>query len=431
MKLPTRIPTILGLLLVVVIVAGVIVLEQVFRSPSNASGSQQPENITITNISDTSFAFSWTTQLPATGTLLVSSQGRSNRIYFDSRDITGKLGTYTTHMVSVRDASAQTEYSITILSNGKQYLDSGKPFTINTPRALSLNSNGLEPAYGVIRTINNEPHNDVLVYLTVEGGQELSALSNSSGVWLIPLNQVRTSDLTSFLPTVERMTENILVRSYDLQGSAITDTLNDSPVPEMIIGKTYDFRRQQAITSSTKTIALRGEGQPQANPAVLGTTTSKSFSVAITTPAQGAALTTTLPYIQGTGIPNAYVGVSLGVTQIISGSAKVDTNGLWSFTPPKKLAPGSQSVTITTVDVKGKTVAITHTFEILKSGTQVLGDATPSAALTPVTLTPTPTTITVSTLSGEPPPISGNQLPAILIIMLGIGLFTGGIFAIL
>ena len=90
------------------------------------------------------------------------------------------------------------------------------------------------------------------------------------------------------------------------------------------------------------------------------------------------------------------------------------------------LQEGKQSVTITTANAQNKTVAITHTFEILKSGTQVLGDATPSATLTPlptVTDEPTPT----STLAGDPIPTTGSPLPLIMLLILGFGLLSGGV----
>jgi hypothetical protein len=434
MKFSTKIPTIVGLLLLIGIIGSIIVLERVFRSPSTASESSQPDNITITNISDTSFTFTWTTQLAATGTILVSTTGKSNRIYYDERDSTGKLGAYTTHSITVRDAAPGGAYSISLLSGGKQYQDGGNPFTVQTPPALPPNSNGLEPAYGTIRGTDDAPLEGALVYVTVEGGQELSALTKPSGLWLIPLNQIRTGDFSDYLPVAERMTENLSVQANELQSSAVTDTLNDSPVPDMTVGKTYDFRKQQAKTSASKAVALRPADQLPQGTAVLGVTTKKSFTVSLVSPAEGSALATTFPYVQGTGIPGTFVGISLGITHIISGSSKVDANGLWTFTPPKALSPGKQSVTISAVDDKGKPAAITHTFTILKSGTQVLGDATPSATLAPTvatTIEPTTETIPESTLSGEPPPTSGNELPTILMILLGIGLCVVGTIAVL
>ncbi len=101
---------------------------------------------------------------------------------------------------------------------------------------------------------------------------------------------------------------------------------------------------------------------------------------------------------------------------------------------------------MTTKNLQNKPVAITHMFEILKSGTQVLGDATPSATLTPATtgtIMPTPTTTPESTISAtptatasatptealaaQPVPTSGNELPTIILLIISIGLLIGGV----
>ena len=136
---------------------------------------------------------------------------------------------------------------------------------------------------------------------------------------------------------------------------------------------------------------------------------------------------TTLPLIQGTGVPGKTVSLILGITNPTGDTTIVGADGLWSYTPKKPLAPGKQSVTITTQDATNKPVAITHMFEILKSGTQVLGDATPSATLTPTTtILPTITTAPASTLAAQEIPTSGNELPTIILLLTGIGLLIGG-----
>jgi len=80
-----------------------------------------------------------------------------------------------------------------------------------------------------------------------------------------------------------------------------------------------------------------------------------------------------------------------------TGSSKVAADGSWSYTPKKPIDIGNQSVTITTIDEVKKPIAITHLFEIMKSGTQVLGTATPSGTIAP-TVTPVVTKIPTITV---------------------------------
>jgi hypothetical protein len=292
-------------------------------------------------------------------------------------------------------------------------------------------------------TDTNQPVKGALVYVTLEGGQTLSAVSKPSGTWLIPLNLVRTKDLTGYLPITDRMTETIIVRYNGLTTNATTDSLNDSPIPAMTPGKTYDFRKLTAQAPGQNLVLVpTPQTQKSAASAVLGTSNTKSANtVSLVIPAEGAALPTTFPLIQGTGIPGKTVSLVIGITNPIGDTTIVGTNGVWSYTPKKPLLPGRQSVTMTTKNLQNKPVAITHIFEILKSGTQVLGDATPSATLTPTTtvaLIPTPTETPQATVSATPEetpestlaaqevPASGNELPTIMLLIVSVGLMIGG-----
>lgn len=441
MHIPTKIPTTVGILLVVLIVGAFAVgSESYFRTTTTASGSIQPAGVQITNTSDTTFTVSWTTQLAATGALSISSS-RGTQIVFDDQDTSAVTtgakkgqGKYITHSVTFRAAVPDTDYNITILSNGKKNLNGDVPYTAHTGPLLTTASGNLEPAYGTVVTETNQPISGALVYLTLEGGQTLSAVSKPSGTWLIPLNLARTQDLTSYLPVTDRMTETIIVRSAGQEANALTDTLNDSPVPNMVPGKTYDFRKLNAKAPSPP-LALAPTPQAQKSTgAVLGTTSTKpANTVSLVIPAEGASLPTTLPLIQGTGISGKTVSLIIGITSPVGDTTIVGSDGLWSYTPKKPLAPGRQSVTITTQNLQNKPVAITHMFEILKSGTQVLGVATPSATLAPtitplVTLIPTTssTPIPTSTLAAQQVPTSGNELPTIILLVLGVGLLVGG-----
>jgi hypothetical protein len=433
MRLPTKIPTIVGILMVILIVGAIAVgSESYFRTATTASGSIKPANVQITNVSDTMFTVSWTTQLAATGALSVTTP-KGTQVLFDDQDTKGQ-GHFVSHSVTLRAASPDTDYNITILSNSKKNINGEVPYKVRTGPLLTTVSGNLEPAYGTIVTDANQPVSGALVYITLEGGQTLSAVSKPSGTWLVPLNLVRTQDLTGYLPVTERMTETIIVRANGTETSALTDSLNDSPVPTMVPGKTYDFRKLNAKAPGQLLALVPTLPPQQSTGAVLGTNATKpANTVSLVIPAEGAALPTTIPLIQGTGIPGKTVSLVIGITNPIGDTTTVGANGLWSYTPKKPLSPGRQSVTMTTKNLQNKPVAITHMFEILKSGTQVLGDATPSATLIPTptstpqaTVSATPEPTPESTIAAQPVPTSGNELPTIILLIIGVGLLVGG-----
>jgi len=427
-----RIPTIVGILLVLSVIGIIAFFEWFEKSPTSASGSIVPVNIQLTNISDTSFSVVWVTGLPATGVVSVSSGKLAPMTYVDDRDTNGKLNRYTTHMVTVRSLTPSTQYAFRLLSNGKSFTNNGSPYSISTASIIQSGTSGLEPAYGIINDTKGSPLSDAIILLTLEQGQVLSTLTSASGSWLIPLSLARTLLLDRYIDGSERRTETIRVVWNDQEASAITDTLNDSPVPTMVLGKTYDFRKQQAMGKST--------------PSVLGDTTITKPATAKTidlhTPAQHASLSTNRPLIQGTGVAGKKVTIVLGIVNPVSGTTTVGADGIWKYSPSVSLPQGKQSVTATTTDQRGKPVAFTHTFTILKSGTQVLGDATPSATLTP-TFTPTPIAsdqatptatlppLPTETLTGEPVPTSGTTLPTFITLIMGFGVLASGIFLFL
>lgn len=427
MQRSRRIPTVLGIILVILLMAGIgFVFESLSRGQTRASTSIEPQKVTVTNISDSGFTFIWQTEEAATGTMIVSAPNGKKYSAFDERDATGKMGKYITHSLSVRSLSPELTYDVTILSNGKRYPVDTKSYQVTTYPLLDLPSSGLDPAYGKVLADDGSPAEGAIVFLTLDNSQTVSSIVRNSGSWIIPLSAVRTSDGNSFVPASERITETLVVEKAGIESRIITDTLNDAPVPDITLGQTYDFRNRDAKKPTASNLAAAAV--PAAKTGVLGAETTKttSGSIVLTAPAQGAAVGTTRPQVTGLGIAGKKVTITLGLSNPSVGSTTVGADGLWKYTPTKALTPGKQSVTITTVDAKNKPVAITHAFTVLKSGTQVLGDATPSGTLVTPTPTTAPEATASATLSAEPMPTSGSLLPTILLLILGSALFVGG-----
>lgn len=380
-----KIPTLIGLLLVgVFLVLFRFAFDRINPIFSKATGSIAPQQVTVTNVSDTSFTVSWITGAPSLGSIKLDS--------VKTPYIEDQTSASHTHHVTVRNLKPETSYTFRL---------GGKRYDVRTAPQLAGLGTTIEPAYGQVANPSGEPAEGAIVYLTLSGGQMLSTLTKQGGTWVVPLNRARTADLTSYITGNERIDETIFVRGADGEARALTDTFNDNPVPAITIGKTYDFRKIQAAAPKL--------------PSVLGTSTQE---VSITKPVTGATLPSNLPLFQGAGVPGNQALIVIGITNPVSDTFLVGEDGIWRYTPPKPLQPGKQSVTITTSDAQGKTIAITHLFEVLKSGTQVLGEATPSA-----TLEPTPT----ATLAGEPIPETGSSLPLIIMLILGTGLIGSGL----
>ncbi len=417
-----KIPTIIGLILVFgAVLVFRLVFDQVAPLLIRASPTLMPKHVTFSNISDTSFAVSWTTDIPTTGAIIVDGNGVGT--LYDERDETvsstttkPSLGSYSIHSVIVRNTKPQTTYHVRILSGGSLFQNGINPYTVTTGAAIPGMGINMEPAYGTVTLPNGQPAAGAIVYLTLDGGQVLSAFVTATGSWVIPLHLARTESLSAYVAAADRINESITIRAPQGEATATTDTLNDNPVPEMSIGKSYDFRKLQA-ENPEKQLA-------EAPPAVLGdSVVAANQTVAITQPAQNAHLSTNLPLFEGTGAVGKQVLILIGITELQSGVTTVGADGVWRFTPTQPLSDGRQSITITTKDSNNQTVALTHTFDVFKSGTQVLGDATPSATLTPTIIdTPTPT----ATLAGQPIPTTGNELPTLLLMLLGGAVFIGG-----
>lgn len=443
MKFPRKIPTVIGLLLLLTIVGVVVFVDQALRSPTKASPSERPTNIQFTNITDTTVTITWLTAGPTTGAVVLTGPQQRPQTFIDERDGNGKLGKYQSHSVTLRNLKSETDYSFKILANGQEYYDAGgRPYQVSTAPAISTGTGSLEPAYGTILTADNQPADGALVYLTLDGSQTLSAIVKPTGSWIIPLNLIRTADLNAYITSTDRLTQTLTVKYAEEEASAVTDTFNDSPVPTMIVGKTYDFRKQQAKVNVPAQLAMQltptetpvPSATPKDERAVLGTqSTNTTNKISLTSPADGAALTSRLPLIQGTGIPTKMVTVTLGITNPFSGTTKVGDDGVWRYTPTKELGTGKQSVTITTVDTQGKPLAITHSFTIFKSGTQVLGEATPSATLTPTataTATLTPTGTPIASATPQPIPVTATSIPTAALLIVGVILLASGVFVL-
>src|SRR3989344_1245925 len=135
-----RIPTILGLLVLLGgIIAGVALIGTQAGGLTlftKAGPTSTPRQIRITNISDTGFTVSWITDTSVSGYVRYGTEANSlNKNFGDDRDqISGSVGLYTTHHVTLKGLTANTKHFFKIGTGSQLYDENGKPFETTTAR---------------------------------------------------------------------------------------------------------------------------------------------------------------------------------------------------------------------------------------------------------------------------------------------------------
>lgn len=450
-----KLPTIIGLLVLIVgLVGGIFLVQtgQVFFL--RAAPEITPTQVKITNLSSNSFSVSWLTDKETSGFVKFGESSSLERVALDDRDqMAGKVGMFNTHHVTLKNLKPNTHYLFKLGSENKLFDNSGSPYEIATPGNIANAPAANNIASGTVLSVNGTPAKSAVVYLNTANATPQSTLVRSDGSWFIPLNTALSITLTSYATYSQDQSEEIFVQGgQGITATAITTISNTNPVPEITLGKTYDFRSQ---ASPDNTQAISPQPVDQATPP------ASKFSVieiAPPTPASGTAqltiknpgkdnenVNTTKPEFTGTGPAGKTIQILVESSQPYSGTITVNKDGTWKWTPPANLSPGEHKVTLTYL---GKT--LTRTFTVLAAGQSEMPafTATPSGSLTPsptinltptptTRLTPTPTSISLtptstasartsipSTQSGVP--TSGDLTPTFIVSIMGLVLILSG-----
>ena len=382
---------------------------------TRASVDTVPQNITIANITDTSFSVAFTTPAKTTAAISIGD-GVHQTIVPDIRDSSSsKQNEYFSHLITVTHLKASTPYQFAVIANASVYLNANKKYTVTT--APTLESSPLSSHITGSTTFpDGNPATDTLVIFTSPNAQTLAGVTDSKGAYTFNTTIWRSKDLSSFFEQ-STDTQGALSFTYQALASSIQFFLNMAqPLPIITLGNTYDFTQ---INSDNLISSASGS-------LVLPSPHKTSRTVQISFPKSRASLADTRPLFQGTALPNQKITITIHSDPIATVIAS-DQNGLWSYRPQTPLAVGDHTITIATINASGIMQQITQSFTVFASGVQVAQTATPSAtptftptpsptilssatptptinsALTPtVTLAPTPTTAPLPTISPVP-----------------------------
>ena len=396
-----------------------------------AAASQTPKQVRITNLTENGFSVSWITDQPTAGLVKYGTEASSiKQTMMDDRDqLSGEAGSFEIHHVTLKNLVPQSKYYFKLESGGKQFDNNGKPFEETTGAVLGTPP-AADPVYGTVLTPSGTGAEGAVVYVNVANAAPLSALAKTSGNWALSLSTARSTDLSSYLTYDTQATiVNLLVQGGK-QGTApvITTTTNDSPVPDITLGQSHDFR--VGATAETPTVADNTVEGGQSSGFSLDPVASESAEasqsgeVTLDNPSfNGEVINATQPAIIGTGPEGTVLSITVNSENEYTGSATIDEEGNWEFVPPEGLEPGEHTVTVAYIDSEGVEQTISRNFVVAAAGED---DTTPAITATPSgsVASDSGRTEQPSTESGVPEP--GTFEVTLMMLLSGLGLLIGG-----
>lgn len=407
-----RIPTLLGLI-VITIAIGIttFVVGQTTFFTQQASPTSNPQEIRITNISDSSFTVSYSTTASIFGSLNFGIDQKLGQIQGDEKD-NGSIREHTIHSFLVKNLNPSTKYYFSIVNGNQTYMNNDLPYEVVTGPTISAKPNTSFIVGKLVTTQGTAP-TEAILYATTDGAQPVSAISKPDGSYTISLENLRTQDLSSYFKFQNKAVIKMLVVSSDGTSNVRFLAKDVNQIPIIIVSKNYDFTSQNEEVASSSASTTQFPTISSGNSAI----TPK-----IVTPSINQQFTDAKPTFKGTGLPNDKITITIQSTQEIQGQVTADANGNWSFTPSAPLSPGQHTITIIAKDASGILRTISQTFTV-----QAALAASPSTSPTPTptispapsasaspsispspTATPTPTPIAITTPipSVRPTPIS-------------------------
>lgn len=415
-----KIPTLLGLFILALgIGTTTLLVNKGALFQSNASSLDQPQNVRITNITDNSFSVSYSTKDKSSGTLNYGNTISLGQSALDQRDKnSGKLTSYLIHSITVSNLTPLTKYYFTIISGGNTYYNNDKPFEVTTGPSISNNASDNTKIKGKVILPNSNLPSEAIVYVTLDNSQVVSVLVTNDGSYEMPLNQIRTGDLSSYYDFNQNSVIKMLIYGDFLTSNVVLSKTQAAAIPSVTLSKDYDFLVDSIPNASASAGFLSFPS--------LVSTSSSAQKVQILTPKENQGFTDDQPLFKGTAQSGEDVQIVIHSDEAIQAQVTTDKNGNWSYQPSQSLTPGTHTITITAKDVSGIIRTITQSFVVYASGTQI-PNASGSPTPTP-TFVPTPTVVIsqapMATTSGTPLPPTGNPF----IITLGIVGFVISLF---
>lgn len=395
-----QLPSLFGVLILAISIGTIGWLStNAVRLGTKAAVDNTPKNVQISNISDTSFTVSYTTDQAVLGTIAYGKEQTRDQVALDDRDrTTGIAKPYQVHYLTITNLTPQTTYHFTITSGDKNFSQNDAPYQVIT-KAKNVPGKPLSISGKIVQEDGSVPP-EAIVYLTSETSPLFSALIKKNGEYMMSPTFTYAPEtllrLTIITPT---QTSHATVRANQVKN-----------IPTITISKDYNFSvSTEAFVSVTPVPSATDSASsettfPQLEKNLEGSTTPQILS-----PEKNQSLTDQRPLFRGKAPPNEKVTVIINSTQEITSSITTDAQGNWQYRPNTKLDPGEHTITIQTVDASGISRIITQKFTVFAQGSQFtepsVSPSQPTATPTKKpTNTPTPTKTPTATPTKTPTP---------------------------
>lgn len=192
-----KIPTLFGMgVLLIGLAAGLYLVSQNQILKSKAAGGLTPKNINIANLSADSATIYWQTDGETSGFIQAGTSINGLRSNFrDDRDVSSPQP-HKFHFVTLTNLQPNTTYYYQIYSGTT--VQPIIPANFKTPATVALLN--WPPLVGTILDSNNKPVDEAFITLNLTNAQQLATITKTGGNFILPLSNLKTSDLSSPYP---------------------------------------------------------------------------------------------------------------------------------------------------------------------------------------------------------------------------------------
>ncbi|MDO8577022.1 MAG: dockerin type I domain-containing protein [Candidatus Daviesbacteria bacterium] len=246
-----KIPTILGLAIIILgLVSGVYLVLRDQNILSQAAPNLTPQNITFTNITESSVVISWQTSSGTTSFITFGQSSPGEQTVLDDRD-TNIPKPYLIHYVTLKNLLPKTSYQFKIISG--KVTSEVKKFETTVPLT---NQTGFTPIIGSVLD-GNSPVQDGVVYLSVTDAATQSSLIKGGGNFLIPLSQISKVDLSDTYQLTEGALAKLTIHSDKGEANVLLKLkANSTLLPPIKLGQNIDLTIPEEILQSPSASSL-------------------------------------------------------------------------------------------------------------------------------------------------------------------------------